>query len=117
MADDDDPCDNTPCNWPGCPARGNPYEDKGWCFWFRYFLWLPEEAYCPEHTAFIREGHRTGYFKDWPLDTSPEVLAFQEMLDEFVPLESEEGRRTMTDFWAAARRASFRIVGKEGSER
>jgi hypothetical protein len=112
---DDDARAHVPCDWPGCKVTGDPWEDKGWCFWFRYYLWLPEGFYCPEHNAFTEEGHRTGYFKDWPLDLSPEVLRDQEMREGLVPLDSEEGQRIMTDLEAEARRASFRVVGKEGS--
>jgi hypothetical protein len=92
----DDRGDET-CEWPGCTATGDPCKDHGWCFFLRYYLQLPEGFYCPEHTAFIEEGQRTGYFKDWPRDMSPEVLAILEAYSQFVPLESEEGQRIIDE--------------------
>lgn len=83
-------CDLVDCSWPGCTARDNPV--NGWVFWWRYWRWLPEGFYCPEHNARIEEGQKSGAFKDWPLDTSEEVLKFRrEVLDgvDLVPLYSE----------------------------
>jgi hypothetical protein len=92
MAEAADPFDGTPCEWPGCRARENPYEDAGWCWYPRYYLALPEGFCCPEHTAFIEAGKLTGYFKDWPRDMSPEVLEFLDLMAPFVPLDSERGQ-------------------------
>jgi hypothetical protein len=110
---DTDPWDDTLCDWPGCQVRGNPYEDKGWCWYPRYYLWLPEGEYCPVHTAFIEEGKKTGYFKDWPRDMSPDVLEFLDMMAEFVPLDSDAGQRIVRKIDADARRAAFRLVEDE----
>jgi hypothetical protein len=78
--------------WPVCTAHGDPWVDKGWVWWWRHYLWLPVGFYCPEHSALIEEGHKIDAFKDWPLDTTPEVLATQQLLEEFVPLENAEGQ-------------------------
>jgi hypothetical protein len=107
--DSDDPSNNMLCDWPGCSTRGNPYEDDGWCFYFRYHLWLPEGFYCPAHTAFIEAGKQNGFFDDWPRDMSPDVLETLEALDQFVPLESEEGQRIVRGLDAEVRRAEFRV--------
>jgi len=107
---DDDPADNTPCNWPGCKVTVNPYKDKGSCFWSRYYLWLPGGFYCSDHTTFIKEGFRTGYFNDSPRDMSPEVLELHDALGEFVPLDSGEGQRILRDVEAEALRAGFRLI-------
>jgi hypothetical protein len=72
-----------PCDWPGCAAMGDPWIDQGWCFWPRKYLWLPEGFFCPEHDAAIRQGQDIGVFGDWPLDTSPKVLAYLEALSQF----------------------------------
>jgi hypothetical protein len=74
------------CEWRGCSARGDPWLDEGWCWWPRKYLWMAEGFYCPEHDAMIRQGVEMGAFDDWPLDTSPDVLEFQQVLAEFVPL-------------------------------
>lgn len=109
-ADQGDPADGTPCSWPSCEATGNPYTDHGWCWWPRYYLWLPEGFCCPEHTAFIEEGKTNGFFRDWPRDMSPEVLDFIELAREFVPLDSGEGQRIVRESEAAANRAAFQVI-------
>jgi hypothetical protein len=40
----------------------------------------------------IRSGVETGAFDDWPLDLSPDVLAYQEWSSAFVDIETPEGR-------------------------
>jgi hypothetical protein len=107
---DDDPFDDTPCEWPDCLARGNPYEDEGWCWWPRYYLWLREGFFCPEHTAFLKAGAEAGGFTDWPRDMSPEVLDLQALMAEFAPLDSERGQSILRGIEAEARRATFRLV-------
>jgi hypothetical protein len=102
-----------PCNWPGCTTCGDPLEGNGWAFWPRYYLWLPDGFYCPEHTAFMEKegwGSGSGYFKDWPRDLSPEALEFQELVAQFAPLDSDEGQRVMREVTADERRAGFSVV-------
>ena len=115
MREDGDPADGMPCDWPGCKATGNPYNDRGWCWYPRYYLWLLEGFCCPEHTAFIEAEKENdpadSFFRDWPLDTSPEVLAFNEAMRAFAPLDSDEGRRIVRELEAGANRAAFRLVG------
>jgi hypothetical protein len=101
------------CDWPGCTTCGDPLMGNGWAFWPRYYLWLPDGFYCPEHTAFMEKegwGSGSGYFKDWPRDLSPEALEFQELVAGFAPLDSDEGQRIMREVTATERRAGFSVV-------
>jgi hypothetical protein len=95
-----------PCDWPGCSVESL---DRDMTFYLRYYLWIPEGFFCPEHTAFIEEGKRTGYFKDWPRDMSPKVLEMLDAMRSCVSLESERGQRIVRDIDAHARRAEFHI--------
>ena len=113
--DPDDPWNDTPCSWPGCKATGNPYDDQRWCWYPRYYLWLPEGCCCPEHTAFIeaekKKGPTDSFFRDWPLDMSPEVLALNEAMSAFAPLDSHEGQRIIREIEADANRAAWLVDG------
>jgi hypothetical protein len=84
------------CEWRGCTSHGYP-EDEGWCFWWRKYLWLEEGFFCPKHNKMIEEGHKLGTFDDWPLDTSPEVLAREEMMAGFHDIETPEGAAILAD--------------------
>jgi hypothetical protein len=96
----------TPCSWPGCKATGNPYEDAGWCFRPRKYLWLPDRFFCPTHDrAEIRAGIKSGQFNEWPIDPAYEESGF-------IPLESECGQSVLRGVNAAARRAGFHVVGQ-----
>jgi hypothetical protein len=108
-----DPWDDTPCEWPQCALHGNPYNDDGWCWHPRYYLWLPDGFFCPRHTVFIEEGKKTGYFKDWPRDMSPEVLERLDEMANWAPLDSDDGQRMIRKVEAAAHRAAFRLVEDE----
>jgi hypothetical protein len=94
------------CSWPGCTATGDPWEDNRWCWWPRQYLWLDDGFFCPIHDQTIKDGIAMGAFDDWPLDLSPEVLAFQEWLHQCHHVNSPEGRE-------ALRRASL-PNGKSG---
>ena len=83
------------CSFPGCTVVGDPWDRSGWCFWPKHYLNFPEGHFCPEHDTWIREGHADGSFADWPLDTSPEVLAEQEERAQWHDSESSEGRRIL----------------------
>jgi hypothetical protein len=97
MSDQIDPADGTPCEWPACTKTGNPYTDDGWVWYPRKYLWLSEGFFCPEHTAIMEEGLKHGDFDNWPLDTSPEVLEFQEALSQFHDIRSPKGQRILCD--------------------
>jgi hypothetical protein len=97
------------CEWPGCAAEGDPWEDAGWCWWPRKYLWLPEGFFCPEHTRWIEETRDAGGFDDWPLDRDPKVLEFLEEAEHWHDLDSPEGR----EIAAEIRRSGFHVVGGE----
>jgi hypothetical protein len=109
LVGDEDPADDAACEWPDCPARGNPYKDNGWCWWPRYYLWLREGFFCPGHTAFLEAGVEAGGF-DWRRDTSPEVLDNLAAMTEFATLDSERGQSILRRIEAQAARDAFRTV-------
>jgi hypothetical protein len=107
-----------PCSWPGCKATGNPYDDQNWCWYPRKYLWLPEGLCCPEHTAFIEaekaKNPTQSFFRDWPLDRGPEVLALNEFMSGIVPFDSHEGQRIIREIEADANRATFQVIDGKG---
>jgi hypothetical protein len=113
----EDPWNDTPCSWPGCKATGNPYDDQNWCRYPRKYLWLPEGCCCPEHTAFIEaekeKDPAESFFRDWPLDRSADVLAFQEAMSAFAPFDGQKGPRIIREIKADGNRAAFRVVDEK----
>ena len=73
------------------------------------YLWPPEGFYCPKHSVVIQEGIRAGDFKDWPLDTDPEVLETLEGIAKFAPLDSAKGQRLLRKADAAMRRVNRKL--------
>ena len=67
------------------------------CWWPRKYLWLNEGFFCPEHDKVIEEGIKIGAFNDWPLDTSPEVLEYQEATAEFHDIDTPEGQAILDE--------------------
>jgi hypothetical protein len=97
VPDDDPRAALDECSRRGCTARGDPWVDEGWAWWWRKYLWLEEGFFCPEHDAMIRHGHEIGAFDDWPLDTNPEVLERLEEMANFVDINSPGGQAILEE--------------------